>query len=234
MNGLFVFVTIIFVVTAFVGYKQGLIKILVSLLATLIMFTLVTMLTPYVSNLIREATPLEKTVQKKMSDAFALDGDSNMRFDEVDLPRDAQIALIEAAELPDIFREMLLTNNNNEAYETLGVSTFGAYVAAYISKVIADVVAFLIILVILIVAFPIVIKALGIINKLPVIGGINRLAGGVLGLGIGLAVVWVVFIILTLMYDTSLGRECFENIESSAMLKALYDKNILMNYIVKF
>ena len=234
MNGLFVFVAIIFVVAAFVGYKQGLIKIVVSLLATLLMFTLVTMLTPYVSNLIREVTPLEKTVQKKMGEAFALDGDPSMKFDEVDLPRDAQIALIEAAELPDTFREMLLSNNNNEAYESLGVSTFGAYVAAYISKVIADVVAFLIILVVLVIAFPIVIRALGIINKLPVIGGINRLAGAVLGLGIGLAVVWVLFIVLTLMYDTSLGRACFENIEASAMLKTLYDQNVLMNYIVKF
>lgn len=234
MNALFILVTIIFAAAAFIGYKQGLIKILVSLLATLIMFTVVTMLTPYVSNFIRQVTPLEKMVETKVADAFMVDGHSTANFNELDLPKDAQIALVESAELPELFREMLLTNNNNEAYETLGVTTFGAYVAAYISKVIADVIAFLVILVALLVVFPIVIKALGIINKLPVIGGMNRLAGVALGLCIGLVVVWVVFVLLTLIYDTSLGKLCFENIESSAMLKTLYDKNILMNFVLRF
>ena len=78
------------------------------------------------------------------------------------------------------------------------------------------------------------IRALNIVNKLPVIGGVNRLAGGIAGLGIGLAIVWVFFIIITLAYSTKLGSACLANIEANEFLKKLYDGNILMNTITKF
>ena len=55
-----------------------------------------------------------------------------------------------------------------------------------------------------------------------------------LGLGTGLIVVWVLFIVITLMYDTEIGKMCFENIAENKLLTLLYDNNILMNYITKF
>ena len=129
---------------------------------------------------------------------------------------------------------MLLENNNDEAYASLGVNSFGEYVGAYIAKIISDVLAFLLVMVLILIIVPILIKMLGIFNKLPVIGGMNRLAGGALGLAIGLAVVWVFFIIITLLYSTKLGIACFACIESSEILQKLYDGNILMNAITKF
>ena len=124
--------------------------------------------------------------------------------------------------------------NYQEVYEALGVNTFLEYVGCYISKVLADIIAFLIIMVIAIIILPIAIKMLGIVNKLPVIGGVNRLAGGIAGLGIGLMIVWVLFIAMTLMYDTEIGKVFFENIETNSILKTLYENNILMQHIVKF
>ena len=46
-------------------------------------------------------------------------------------------------------------------------------------------------------------KMLGILNKLPVIGGVNRLAGALVGVGIGIVIVWILFIVVTLLYDTT-------------------------------
>ena len=75
---------------------------------------------------------------------------------------------------------------------------------------------------------------LGIISDLPVIGGLNRVAGGALGLGTGLIIVWILFIVITLLYDTGLGKACFENIAENEFLTFLYNNNILMQYITKF
>ena len=66
------------------------------------------------------------------------------------------------------------------------------------------------------------------------IGGLNRIAGGILGIGTGLIVVWVLFIIITLMYDSEIGRQCFASIAENEFLTYLYENNILMYYITKF
>ena len=200
MNGLLIFVAIIFVICAIVGYSQGLVKIVASLLATLIMIALVMVLTPYVSKMIRQVTPLEETIQNKISELVTAEVGTDIPLPDIEIPREQQITLIESAPLPEVFRKMLLENNNDEAYASLGVNSFGEYVGAYIAKIISDVLAFLLVMVLILIIVPILIKMLGIFNKLPVIGGMNRLAGGALGLAIGLAVVWVFFIIITLLY----------------------------------
>lgn len=234
MNGVLIFVGIVFIIAAIIGYAQGLIKMVASLLATIIMIALVMLLTPHVSKLIRQVTPLEDTVQKKMSEMIMSETGGEAVDENVEIPREQQIALIENAELPQVLQKMLLENNNVEAYVTLGVETFTDYIGAYIAKIIADVIAFLIVFLLVSIAVPILIKVFDLVNKLPVIGGMNRIAGGVLGLGIGLAVVWVFFIIVTLAYSTGFGKACFACIEESVFLAKLYDGNILLNAITKF
>lgn len=235
MNVLLLIVGIIFAVCIFVGYKKGLIKIVASLVATLLIILLVGMVTPYVSQWIRKATPLEATIQKKMIEMLVPEDteESGEQLLETEL-RDQQISLIEGAKVPEVFQEMLLANNNNEVYETLGVNTFGEYVGAYIAKVIADIIAFLVTMLVVTIAVRIAIGMLGILDKIPVIGGMNRLAGALVGVGIGIVVVWIGFIVVTLLYDTAFGRMCFDNIETNPILSALYDSNFLMKYITKF
>ena len=229
MNVLLLIIAIIFALSAWIGYKKGLVRIVASLLATLVIVFLVSLATPFVSQWIRQITPLESSIQNKISDLMPAGAE---------LPEqptsEQQIATIEEAKLPDMFRQMLLENNNEEVYKALGVNTFLEYVGSYISKVIADIIAFLIIIVVAVVVLPLLIRMLGIVNKLPVIGGVNRLAGGIAGLGIGLIIVWVLFIAITLMYHTELGKTLFENIETSSILKTLYENNILMHSIGKF
>lgn len=233
---LLLIVGIIFVVSAFIGYKKGLVKIVASLLATLIAILLVSLVSPYISKLIRTVTPLESSVQNKVAGLLMPETDtaSGEAILGSEVSRDDQTTMIEGAKLPGVFRQMLLDNNNSEVYAALGVNTFKRYVAAYITKIIADIIAFLISVLIVLIAVRVLIKMLGILNKLPVIGGLNRLGGGIVGLGVGLIAVWILFFVVTLLYDTSLGRMCFENIESSSILTTLYNSNIIMKSITRF
>lgn len=234
MNGVLIFVCIVFALAAIIGYVKGLIKIAASLLATIIMIVIVTLLSPHVSKWIQNGTPLREKVQSKIEMMMKDKLPEGVADLEIKLPKEQEFQVIENAEIPDVFKKMLLNNNNEEVYRTLGVKSFQEYIGAYITKVLADAIAFLALFVIVLIAFPIVIKILDLVNKLPVIGGMNRLAGAAVGLLIGLAIVWVFFIVVTLAYNTAFGKSCFDAIESSAFLAKLYDSNILLNMIVKF
>lgn len=234
MNILLLVVGIIFVGSVIVGYKKGFVKIVASLLATLISMVLVMVLMPHVSTWIQNSTPLKTTIQEKCIEALQLDGGPSVSLSDIEIPREHQISLIEGANLPSIFQDMLLENNNNEVYANLGVSTFGEYVGAYIAKVVADIIAFLVTFILVMIIVRIGLNLLGIVNKIPLIGGANRLVGAILGGGIGILIIWVLFIVITLLYSTSLGAACMESISGNAILSKLYDSNLLMNAITKF
>lgn len=234
MNMLLLVVGIIFCVSAIVGYKKGLIKIVTSLVTALLCMILVMFISPSVSKWIQESTPLREVVQNKCVELLTPDTHENEEILQAKISREQQINMIEGAKLPEIFRQMLLENNNSEVYNALGVQTFGEYIGAYVAKVVADILAFLVTFIIVFIIIRVLISVLGIVNKLPVIGGVNRLAGGVAGAGMGILIIWILFIAITLLYNTSIGVACLEDISESEILKKLYDSNFLMNVITKF
>ena len=262
MNGLLILAGIILLVCVIAGLVRGFIKIVASLAATIIIIVLVVFLTPYVSKGILKVTPLETMVQEKCVESLTpdledmdlsgieingqkLDGidleaagiteeDIKNLIGKIDLTREQQISAIENANIPQLFRDLLLENNNAEIYKNLGVSTFGEYVGAYMAKVIADFVGFLLTLLIVTIVVRTIVYMLGLISDLPVIGGLNRIAGGVLGMATGVIIIWLILIVVTLLYTTSIGKICFENIADSQILTFLYDHNPLLEAITRF
>ena len=160
MNGLLILAGIILLVCVIAGLVRGFIKIVASLAATIIIIVLVVFLTPYVSKGILKVTPLETMVQEKCVELLTpdledmdlsgieingqkLDGidlesagitedDIKNLIGKIDLTREQQISAIENANIPQLFRDLLLENNNAEIYKNLGVSTFGEYVLSLI------------------------------------------------------------------------------------------------------
>lgn len=151
-----------------------------------------------------------------------------------EIPKDLQIKAIEMADLPDLFKSMLSDNNNDEIYEKLGVETFAQYVGEFLSKLIIHVVAFLCTFILVTIILRAIVFALDIVSNLPVLGFINRLAGGAVGIVIALVIVWVLFIIITLLYVTSFGQEMYHTIWGNDILKALYEHNPIMKLATNF
>lgn len=146
----------------------------------------------------------------------------------IEIPRDTQIAAIEGADIPQIFKGLLLSNNNSEIYKSLGVDNFVQYVAKYLSKIIINIISFLLIFVIITIILRAIVFALDIIANLPVLGFLNRLAGGVVGAFGALVIVWTIFVAVTLLYTTSIGKETFLMIQETPILKLIYDYNPIM------
>ncbi|BDF32081.1 hypothetical protein CE91St62_01550 [Lachnospiraceae bacterium] len=145
-----------------------------------------------------------------------------------DIPRDLQVAAIEKADLPGLFKDMLTTNNNSDVYKELGVETFAQYVGHFLAKLIIHIIAFLCTFILVTIVIRAIVFALDIVSELPVLGAVNRLAGGAVGVVGALIIVWTLFVIITLLYTTDIGKQMFEMIESNSLLQMLYDYNPIM------
>lgn len=150
------------------------------------------------------------------------------------IPKDQQIKQIEESILPGFFKDTLLENNNSTVYEELGIDSFPEYVGAYIARMVVNVVSFLVTFVFAIIIVKALIVAVDIIGELPGIGALNHAGGVVLGMITALLIVWIVFLGVTVLYSTEVGKMCFDMIDDSSILTMLYNKNILLSMLLSF
>lgn len=305
MNWLSMLIGAVFLICMIVGFMRGAIKIIVSLVATVVTLVLVYFATPFVSDAIAEYTPLDDMIKSQVVSTMAnaassqlggeeeggsldaasvrrvleaagisedmlaqygisiddivngnissedlakfgisgdvlngLQGEDGASMEDiitsVEIPRDVQISAIEAADLPDVFKNLLTENNNSEMYQRLGAETFAEYVGNFLAELILNILAFLGSFILITIVIRAIVFALDIVSNLPVLGALNRIAGGIVGLAGALVIVWTAFIVITLLYVTGAGKELFSMIESDVFLNTLYQYNPLMSLATMF
>ena len=70
--------------------------------------------------------------------------------------------------------------------------------------------------------------------ELPGLGMINHLLGGVVGMIGALIIVWTLYVAITLLFTTAVGRDMFRMIQESGFLKLLYEYNPVMKIATMF
>ncbi len=153
---------------------------------------------------------------------------------DINIPSDIQGQAIEEADMPQIFKNLLQKNNNSDTYAELGVKSFAEYVGKYLSNLIIYLVSYIVTFLLVTLILRAIIFSLDIVADLPVLGFVNRLAGGVIGLLCAAIVIWIVFIIITLLYTTEAGKALYDTIQAEPYLKALYDFNPILNIAIFF
>lgn len=151
-----------------------------------------------------------------------------------EIPKDTQIKQVEQSSLPTFLKNILLENNNSEIYKELGVSSFPEYVASYISRMFIKILSFLVTFLLAIIIVKALMAAVDIIGDLPLLGLVNHFGGAVVGAAAALLLVWFGFLVITILYSSTAGKACFEMIEKSQVLTFLYEKNILLQKLLKF
>lgn len=149
------------------------------------------------------------------------------------LTRIEQTELIENLPLPEFLQDILLDYNNEEGYQGLGVSTFQDYLVGFIATGILNVAAFLVSVLIVHLLLWLSISALSILTNLPVIRVVNRVAGLALGLLQALLVLWLAFLILSLVSGTGIGMQLMKMVESSNWLNWLYQSNLFLKIVLR-
>ena len=207
------------------GLYRGFIKKSVSAVSLIVTLVLVTYLTPQITTFIQEYTSLHESLQEKCSELF-LSGE----YDQ-DVKND-QVIMIENMDLPENIRQILLENNNSEAYDILEVTGFHDYVGACLANMIISALTYLLTFVIVWTVLRAILLALDVVAKLPLLRGINQLAGGVLGLVVGVVLVWIAFLLVTILCNGEIGREFFKLISENQFLLFLYSQNIILKIVL--
>lgn len=149
------------------------------------------------------------------------------------LTRIEQTELIENLPIPEFLQDILLDYNNEEGYQGLGVSTFQDYLIGFIATGILNVAAFLASVLIVHLLLWLSISALSILANLPVIRVVNRVAGLALGLLQTMLVLWLAFLILSLVSGTGIGMQLMKMVESSTWLNWLYQSNLFLKIVLR-
>ena len=152
---------------------------------------------------------------------------------EVEPTQNTQVKIIQQMKLPGFMTDALISNNNKEMRSELGADGFYMYLAYYISYMLVKVISFVAVFIVLCVAVNIIYFALGIVSKLPIVGSVDKMGGILFGALEALLVVWIVFLVISLLANTEIGGNLFNQIEENKVLKMIYDKNVLYSLVTK-
>jgi uncharacterized membrane protein required for colicin V production len=78
----------------------------------------------------------------------------------------------------------------------------------------------------------ILLAALDILSHIPVIGGLNRLLGLLLGLLQALFFIWIFFLVLSMATATDWGLQLMSMVQESSLLSYLYNSNLFLQVVL--
>lgn len=205
------------------GFHKGFVKEIVSVFFMLISFLLVWAVNPYVNTFVKEYTPVYDTIQDKCQTLV-----SEQIGNKKTLDKEEQNQVMENMELPDLLKNALVENNTAETYRYLAVSTFTEYISDSLAVMAVNGISFLISFVLSAAVIKLLGFILNVLTKLPVINGINKIAGAAVG-GIKCIIfIWIAFLVLTLLCNTTLGQQGMALIQQDAFLNFLYSQNVFV------
>lgn len=211
------------------GHYRGFLRLAVSMAALLIALIGVRVMMPQVTAFLKDNTGIHQWMEDTMLQAVGLD-EWEMDGQAV-LPAE-QRTLIEGISLPQSIKDALIENNNEEIYQLLGVDKFIDYIGSFLADRIINTLAFIILFIAVYVIIRVLAHLLDIVARLPVLSGMNQIAGAVLGLAMALFYFWIFCLVLNLFVSTDWGQYLIDSIESTPWLSFLYRNNILSGILL--
>lgn len=204
---------------ALVGYKKGMVKIVLSMIAMAVTYILAGALTIPVSMALKTATPvyttIEESVEKMVKEA---------KIDDTKL----DITAIEKLNLPSQIEEKLIDGAEKVT------SGFNDYLVSSISNFILRALTFFILFIVIYIILSIVIKIFDFVSKLPLINTVNKAGGLAVGAAQGLIIVWIGCLVITAFGDKAWAQEAFRQINDNKLLTFIYENNPIIFLVTKF
>lgn len=247
----------VFALCGYIGWKKGIISIVVSIAALLVSIIATAFLSPLVAQTIKKNTDIYTNLCDSMYRVVS----TNEKVSEtvngtIAQEEDVTIAEDNLKEYESIIDECLdkingVMNLPDEFGEKVSETFSDSYLAGIVqgentvkdivvkafafrlADVIFQAIVYIIIFVVVWILLRIVVIASGLIARLPVIHGANKMLGMAAGLVEGLLIVWVLFMLLTAMSGNEHVAVALTDINNNALLKMLYENNVIMKMIFR-
>ncbi|MDD3571162.1 MAG: CvpA family protein [Lachnospiraceae bacterium] len=224
MNYIDIAVIVILLIFAIAGRIRGLIKTCFSFSPMLVGLVLTNQFYPVLSKVLRTT--------------FVYDGLKNgvqkaLKLDTVFANALTGSDIIETLKLPEFLKTALVENNNPVVYNILGVNKIQEYIAGYVANICLNVLCMVTVFIVVSIGCKLILAALDLIAKLPVINFLNKTGGFAIGFLEGLIVIWVIGIVLVGFYSNPLFSGFFDVLNQSKVALFLYEKNVLLFMILR-
>lgn len=197
-------VFIILILYGFIkGFSEGFLKKVLSFGSIIVTIIATKYFTPIISGLVKDFTNIESTLTTIIYDVLI----NSTAYDKFNLGRFG--GMLDTENLAKSIKDGLCTN-----------------VANALINLICGIIVFIVVLILI----RLVLKALDVINYIPVIGQFNKLLGGVLGVIEIILLTWVIFTVIRGFENIPSVSILIEKIRSSSLVSFLYDNNIVYNF----
>ncbi len=210
----------------FNGYRKGFLRIILTTLALVVTIVAAGLIAPHFSKFL-QGTFIGTAVEKSI-DSFVEKRINGLTRDVINKVEEAQEKVIDGLPLPKFIKEDICEKNEKSGYAEYGVGNFKDYLSARLSITVINAISYIILLIVIYLILRILLRVIGVIGRIPIIRGVNRLFGAIIGLVEGALVIWCICLIIMAISQTSFGTKIVDVIEQSAVLKLIYDNNLLL------
>ena len=236
MNWLLLVAIAIIGVGAFLGWRAGFVKAVFSLVSTIAVIVLTLFLSPIVTGFLQGNETITGGINGKLNDII------NLEFIAEDVEDQSDPAsFIDGLSLPESIKEVLkeavekiLVEKKEEADAFVGdqLATLEEYICEVLTNMIINAVGFVVTFIVVAVGMAVLCFVLDALSKLPVIHQLNTIAGIAFGALEGLMVLWILFVIITMLGSTGFGQALLTMISESKILSFLYDHNFISKIVI--
>ena len=236
MNWLLIAVVIVLAGFAAAGYWKGFLKIVYSLVAWLLILVFVTWSTPFIAGFLKNHTGVYEKITLYCEDTIRKGVEERLQAAPEQLPETSRENPAEnaGALLPESVIESILQKTSGLAGDVLESGGVYKEMAKGMADFIVQGLAFFIALAVATFAAIVISGLIGILSKIPVLSGVNRIFGLFAGALNGMLLGWVGFYVIALFSAGEKGAALVSYIYESRFLTFLYEHNPILETIVKF
>ena len=217
-----VFIAILAAMTV-MGYHKGFLKTLVSMLSILLSILFVYFFSGPVTKLIDSNTGLRETIRQSVYEKLL-----ERSEEEAAVTDEQQQAAADDSFIPGVILEAF--NGETNPFGTQ--EDYNTRLSVHIADLAMKAAGMLVTLVLAFILIRILMGVAGVMNRIPLLGSVNRVLGAAIGLVQGLLILWILCLAITAAGSTGLGSSCLEAIGESRILSAFYNGSLSLQGIL--
>lgn len=228
MNWFSIIILAIPVAYIFSGRQKGMVRTAFSFLSVILTLVLSFALNPQITEFVRENTPIYDMIRENCQESLAVEMEAalNEKMDPAE-----QNQFIQELPLPENVRELLVENNNAQGYRHFLAETFSEYISGSIAAIAVGILGMVVTFLAISILLHIIGGILDGVFSLPVLNLFNRVGGAALGAVQGIFAVWILFLVLSLFWDTGWAQSGISMIKDNPVTGYLYENNLLEGFL---
>ncbi len=214
------------------GYQRGLLRTVYSFLSWLITLVFVMWASPYIETYLLEHTSLREKIEERCTAEIRDTIEHNAPASLAENPQYESLAEL-GLHLPDGVLDRAIGKTGETAFGFLESKGIYEGIGQGMAEFVIEGISFFIAAAAAWILLHFTSKMLGIVSKIPVVHGINKILGIFAGALYALILIWIAFYLAALSGTSEFGKMVISYIYQNPFLQFLYENNLIITVLLK-